>query len=143
MENQEIEKNIEELKKGEKVKEFLYKNKAKAKNLLEDKEKLEHTLESLEKKLSKVPVAGKYLQDVPVFISLVRAYVNKEYTEIPLGSIIAIISALIYVFNGFDFIPDLVPGVGFIDDAAVIAFAYSMVHDDVEEYKVWREANKK
>lgn len=142
MENQDIDKNIEELKKSDKIREILEKNKIKAKELLEDKEGLEHLLERLETKLSKIPIAGKYLKDVPVFISLVRSYIYKEYTEIPLGSIIAIISALIYVFNGFDFIPDLVPGIGFADDAAVIGIAYSLVHDDVEEYKYWREMNK-
>lgn len=54
-------------------------------------------------------------------ILLVRNYIKKEYTEIPLGSIIAIISALIYVISPADLIPDNIPGIGYLDDAAVVA----------------------
>lgn len=118
-------------------------NKSEAEDLLKDKKKLEHFLERLEKKLSKIPLAGKYLADVPVLISLVKAYADKEYTEVPIGTIIAIISALIYVLSPIDIIPDILPAIGISDDAAVVAFALKFVHDDVEEYRIWREANKK
>ena len=43
-----------------------------------------------------VPGLGDTLAIVPTMISLVRSYTKKEYTEIPLGTIIAIVSALIY-----------------------------------------------
>jgi uncharacterized membrane protein YkvA (DUF1232 family) len=33
--------------------------------------------------------------------------------------------------------------VGYLDDAAVIATVYKLIHDDIEEYKAWRDANKK
>ena len=88
-------------------------------------------------------MAGKYLADVPVLISLVKSYADKEYTEIPIGTIIAIISALIYVLSPIDIIPDVLPAIGISDDAAVVAFALKFVHDDVEEFRVWREANRK
>lgn len=104
---------------------------------------MENFLERLERKLSKIPFAGKYLSDVPVLISLVKAYIDKEYTEIPIGSIIAVISSLIYLLSSIDIIPDVVPGIGFLDDAAVIATVYALIHDDIEEYRVWRDVNKK
>jgi len=80
---------------------------------------------------------------VPVFISLLKAYKDKEYIEIPMGSIIAIISALIYFLSPVDLIPDVIPGVGYLDDGAVIAAVYILIHDDIEEYKVWRGTNTK
>lgn len=95
----------------------------------------------MEHKLAQIPMAGKYLSDVPVLISLVKAYIDKTYLEIPIGSIIAIIGALIYVFSTLDLIPDIIPVIGILDDAAVIALAYKLVHNDVVEYKVWRDAN--
>lgn len=143
MEEQEIKKKIEALQTDEKIAEQIGKNKSKAEDLLKDKNKMEHFLERLERKLSKIPLAGKYLSDVPVFISLVKDYINKEYTEIPMGSIIAIISALIYLVNPMDLIPDVIPGIGYLDDAAVIAAAYLLVHDDIEEYREWRDKTKK
>lgn len=119
----------------------LEQNKDEAEQLLHDRDKMEEFLGRLERKLSLIPVAGKYLSDIPVLISLVKAYIEKKYTDIPIGSIIAIVSALIYFLSPVDLIPDIIPGLGFVDDAAVIAFAYKFVHDDIAEYKTWRDAN--
>lgn len=139
----EYKDKVSELSKDkDAMSQQIEKNKSGAEDLLKDKEKLNRFLERLEKKLSKIPIAGKYLSDIPVLVSLVKAYVRKEYTEIPLGSIIAIISALIYFLYPIDIIPDFIPMFGYADDAAVIVFAYKMVHDDVDEFKIWREANK-
>ena len=139
----EYKDKVSELSKDkDAMSQQIEKNKSGAEDLLKDKDKLNRFLERLEKKLSKIPIAGKYLSDIPVLVSLVKAYVRKEYTEIPLGSIIAIISALIYFLYPIDIIPDFIPMFGYADDAAVIAFAYKMVHDDVDEFKIWREANK-
>ena len=135
--------NVINLEKEEVLFKQIEDNKSEAEDLLKDKKKLEHFLERLEKKLSKIPLAGKYLADVPVLISLVKAYADKEYTEVTIGTIIAIISALIYVLSPIDLIPDILPAIGISDDAAVVAFALKFVHDDVEEYRIWREANKK
>ncbi len=117
-------------------------SKKKAKKLIQDKDKMDVFLERLEKKLALVPVVGEALSELPVLVSLVKAYINKRYTNIPIGSIIAIVGALIYFLSPIDLIPDLLPAIGLVDDAAVIALALKLVHDDVAEYKAWRDANQ-
>ena len=134
---------LEDIVSDEKLLEQIDKNKGKAEKLLKDKKKMEDFLERLERKLSLIPVAGKYLADVPVLISLVKAYIDKEYTEIPLGSIIAIVGGLIYVLSPIDIIPDTIPVAGYLDDAAVIAGVIKLVHDDLTEYRAWKEEKKK
>ena len=119
------------------------KNESKAKKLLEDQDKMERFLQRLENKLKKIPAVGKKLSNVPVMISLVRSYIKKEYVDIPIGSIIAIVGALIYFFSPVDLIPDSIPILGYCDDALVIGIAWKLVESDVIEYQKWQFENGK
>lgn len=115
----------------------------KAEELLEDSDKLERFLQRLEKKLKTIPVAGDKLAVLPIMASLVRNYSKKEYTDIPIGSIIAIISALIYFVSPVDIVPDSIPVIGYFDDAAVVAACWKLVDSDIEEYENWRKQHGK
>lgn len=125
------------------AKQELEKGYKEAENLLNEPEKLEKFLQKLEKKLKVIPKVGNTLAIVPSMISLIRRYVKKEYTEVPLGTIIAIISALIYIVSPIDFIPDLIPGAGYIDDALVITACLKLIGSDVDDYQKWRKENNK
>ena len=76
-------------------------------------------------------------------ISMVRAYVKKQYTEVPVGTILLAVAALIYVVNPWDLIPDYILGVGFIDDAAALAAVLQAIHMDLQKYKQWQKDNNK
>ena len=139
-----MEKIVEEID-DENVKKQFEVGKEKAKKLLDDEDKLEKLLQKMEKKLKVLPIVGGTFALVPAMISLVRSYVKKEYTEIPLGSILGIISAIIYIVSPIDLIPDFLPaGAGYIDDAAVLILCLKAgAEDDVKEYQNWREKNNK
>lgn len=127
------QKALKELEKG-------YKE---AEKLLENEDKLERFLQRLEKKLKIIPIAGDKLAVVPVMASLLKNYAEKEYTDIPIGTIIAIISALMYFVSPIDFVPDSIPVLGYFDDAAVVAACWKLVQLDVDEYVEWRKENGK
>lgn len=110
-----------------------------AEEVINDPDALENLLQRLEEKLKMVPVAGDALSNVPVLVSMVRSYASKEYTDLPLGTMIAIVSALIYFLSPIDLIPDSVPVLGYADDAAVLAACLTMVRSDVDDYKSWRD----
>lgn len=118
-------------------------NSKEAEELLKDPDKMERFLQRLEKKLTKVPVIGEKLSDVPIMISLIKSYIKKEYTDVPIGTIIGILAALIYFVSPIDLLPDSIPIIGYIDDLAVISFTLKMIHDDMDEYREWREKNGK
>ncbi len=141
--NLEEERKILEELDDKKALQELEKGYPKAEKLLEDKEKAEEFLQRLEMKLKKIPKVGETLAIVPIMISLVRSYLNKEYTKIPLGTIIAITSALAYVLTPVDLITDAIPIIGYIDDALIIEACLKLVKSDVDEYQEWRENKNK
>lgn len=135
----ENNKKLEKLAKKEYQKGY-----KKAEKLLENPDKLEELLQKLERKLTKIPLVGSTFSIVPAMISLVRSYIKKEYTEVPLGTILGIVSALIYILSPIDLIPDGIPGVGHVDDAAVLLICLKAgAEDDIKEYQEWREKNNK
>ncbi len=73
--------------------------------------------------------------DIRTLIAMVRDYASGAYREIPFGTIAAIVGALLYVLSPIDLIPDFIPGVGFIDDAAVVATCLRLVAYDIQKYR--------
>ena len=130
-----------EILNEEEVQARFEKSKEKAKKILEDRDRMDHFLDRLERKLKHIPVVGGILSEIPVLIALVKAFIEKRYLEIPIGSMIAIVGALIYFLSPIDLMPDFLPALGLVDDAAVLTLAFKLVHDDVAEYKAWRDKN--
>lgn len=112
---------------------------AEAKKALGDEDKVEKLLQRMEKKLKTVPVAGGVLAYIPTLISLIRMFIKKKYTEIPLASILAILAALVYWLGPLDVIADFIPALGFLDDAGVLAGAVALCKTDLDDYITWRK----
>jgi len=129
--------NIDEAK----VEEFYEQNKEEAEDILHNVDKMEELLQKLEQKLKVVPVAGNVLSYIPIMMSLVRSYVKKEYTAVPVASMISIVVALLYFLSPIDIIPDAILGTGYIDDAVVISGCLALVKSDLEDYRIWRKSN--
>jgi len=135
---------------NDKTKEFtskdgkieLEKGYKKAEEIINDEDKMEKFLNRLEKKLNKVPIGGNVLSMIPVMISMLRSYFKKEYKNIPLGTLIALVSALLYWLTPADVIPDVIPIAGYVDDATVITACIKLINDDIKEYKKFKESNK-
>ena len=113
---------------------------ANAEALLKDTERCEELLQRMEHKLSLIPAVGEEVSKLPVLASLLRSYLCKEYTVVPVGTLIAIVSAILYFVSPVDLIPDTLPGAGYVDDAAVIIACCKMIGDDIAEYDEWRRA---
>ena len=67
---------------------------------------------------------------------LLRAYIRRDYRDIPWSSIVLVIVAIIYFVSPIDLIPDILPG-GYIDDAAVIAFVIAQIKADLDNFLAW------
>jgi len=95
-------------------------------------------LDSKMKTINKMAEIGWALKELPELIRLVKDFVKKEYTEVPLASMVAVVSAILYFLNVTDLIPDFTFAVGFLDDAAVLTFALNLVKLDLDKYKKWK-----
>jgi len=76
-------------------------------------------------------------RDLSALLRLLRAWKNKTYTKLPKKTIIMAIAALIYFVDPFDLIPDVIPMIGYIDDAAVMGLVVAAIRDDLEKFQEW------
>ena len=126
-----------------KLKKSLNENKEKAKTFLDDDEKMETLFQEFEKKLRLIPKIGKRASDVAVLLSMLRAYIKKQYTDVSIATILAAVAGLIYVVNPMDIVPEYILGVGVLDDAAIVGIILQAMHMDLNKYKKWQKANGK
>lgn len=139
-----IEEQLEKLAEkadveADRVKAAFADFRAKAVAMMSDDGEMEAFLVKLEQKMSEVPMVGGGLKNIPLLASMVRSFVMKEYRLAPIGTMIAVVTALLYWASPFDLIPDMVPGVGYLDDAAVVTLCWKVVEADVEAYDEWRK----
>jgi uncharacterized membrane protein YkvA (DUF1232 family) len=76
-------------------------------------------------------------RDLSALLRLLRAWKNKTYTGLPRKTIVAALAALIYFVNPMDLMPDVIPLIGFIDDAAVLGLVMAAIRDDLERFQEW------
>lgn len=85
----------------------------------------------------------EFLSDYKLLIEMIKDYYNGEYKEVPMYVIAAIGGTLLYILSPIDLIPDFIPVIGYLDDAAVFAFCLKMIGKELEMYKKWKELNIK
>lgn len=92
---------------------------------------------------SKLPKLKQVFEQGKIMLSMVKDYWDGGYREIPYWAISAVSLALLYVLNPLDVIPDVVIGVGYLDDATVVAFCLRLVQRELEKYQEWQAAQAK
>jgi len=80
----------------------------------------------------------RFVDDSKTLMALIKDYRAGNYRAALYGTIAAVVFALIYVFNPLDIIPDVLPFVGAVDDASVIAACLMLVERDLLKYKNWK-----
>lgn len=94
-------------------------------------------LKKLENKFRIIPVVGETLATCTSLLALIIQFFKKEYPDFPLGSTIALIIMIGYSIYPMDFIPDIILGLGQLDDIGVILACWKLVKSDVEDYRKW------
>jgi len=114
---------------------------ASASEYVKDKEKTEHLLtEAVRKADREKGVLEKIWLDLQVLFRLIRAWMTGAYTQVSLKTILIAIAAIIYFVNPFDIISDFLPGIGYLDDVTVIAFAVRSIKKELDEFLEWERS---
>ncbi|MGM0834783.1 MAG: YkvA family protein [Bacillota bacterium] len=115
----------------------------KASEYLKDTNKLKDLLKRAEKKAKKKEEDKGFVREawesLKTMIELVKAYIKGDYRNIPYGSLLMIVGAILYFVMPLDAIPDAVVALGFTDDAAVIALTYRKVKMDIDKFVEWKQ----
>jgi uncharacterized membrane protein YkvA (DUF1232 family) len=75
-----------------------------------------------------------------IFLRLLRAVAKQEYTGVSWQSLVMIVAAVLYLLAPVDLIPDFLVGIGYVDDAAVLAFVIRSLKAEVEAFLGWERS---
>ena len=106
----------------------------------EDIETVVERSEDIKKKFSARGPLKRFVEDGKVLTALIRDWRAGKYRQALYGTIAAVAFGLLYVFNPFDIVPDVLPIIGVVDDATVIGALLMLVERDLRKYRSWKES---
>jgi uncharacterized membrane protein YkvA (DUF1232 family) len=80
----------------------------------------------------------RFIEDGRMMTALIKDWRSGSYRRALRWTIAAAAFALIYVINPFDIVPDVLPFVGAVDDASVIAACLFLIERDLLQYRDWK-----
>jgi len=72
---------------------------------------------------------------VILFSQLIKAYLQGTYKKLPAIALAKIVAVLIYFISPFDFIPDVLPMIGFTDDLALVLWVGKSIKNELDEFE--------
>ena len=103
-----------------------------------DIEKVVSRSEELDRQFSARGPLKRFVSDGKVLMSLIKDFRSGAYRRVLYGTIAAAAFTLIYVLNPFDIVPDMLPIIGAVDDASVIAACLMLIEQDLNQYRDWK-----
>ncbi len=101
------------------------------------KDILENAVKKAQQNESSQVIQPDFWTHLKAFFRLMKAYIRREYTDVPWGSIALVAGAIIYFVSPIDLLLDWIPLAGFLDDAAVLAFVIMQIRKDVDKFLAW------
>jgi len=73
---------------------------------------------------------------IVLFSQLMKAYIQGTYRKLPAIALAKIAAVLIYFISPFDFIPDVLPIIGFTDDLALVLWVGKSIKKELDEFEM-------
>lgn len=100
-----------------------------------------HTPEKIQKLILEIKdyVAKNGLKEIKDKVFLIIDYLKDvssgKYQDYSGKSLLMLVAGMIYLLTPLDVVPDILPIMGFADDAAVIAWLFKEMNEELNKYK--------
>lgn len=74
---------------------------------------------------------------------MIKAAISGEYHGIEKKTLLMGIAVLIYLLTPIDLIPDFIPVIGMLDDAALLAWFLTSIKTELDHFSTWEETQPK
>jgi uncharacterized membrane protein YkvA (DUF1232 family) len=78
--------------------------------------------------------------DLGSLFRIVKSWKSGSYREVPWNTVVLSTGAIIYFLTPVDFVPDVLPVLGLIDDIAVIRWVLGAIRSDLGKFRAWEQA---
>jgi len=109
-----------------------------AQRYLKDKERL-HRLVGEALSMARMR-GGAIWTDIQLLARMLKAWMGGTYHGLSAQTLVAIVAALLYFINPLDVVPDFIPGLGYVDDAALIAWLLKSLAGDLDQFRNWEQS---
>ncbi len=113
-----------------------------AQSYLADKKRLDGLLGLVARMFNNGALAS-VLKDLLLLYHYVNDISHGRYKAYNPAKLILIVALLIYVVTPIDIIPDWLPGIGFLDDVALLGYVMRMVGAELQTYYSWVKKQSK
>ena len=72
-------------------------------------------------------------------VRMVRYSISGQYPNLPWRTSVSLVGALLYFATPIDIIPDLIPMLGFLDDAFLLSRIFALAERDLLDFLIWEE----
>ena len=111
---------------------------ARARRLVESPGQLLRVIEQAGRKLAAAGGArslAPVVEELRTMIELLRAWAGGTYTGVASANLLLVVGAVVYFLMPADLVPDFIPGLGFVDDVAVVTGVIGAVREELAKFR--------
>ncbi|RDC61710.1 YkvA family protein [Adhaeribacter pallidiroseus] len=87
-------------------------------------------------------LAHEVWESLQTLSRMIKAAVAGEYTGIPTSTLVGGIAVILYFLSPIDFVPDFIPVIGLLDDAALLAWFMTGIKTEMDKFEEWERGNQ-
>lgn len=82
-------------------------------------------------------IAGEVWENLQLLTRMIKAASSGEYKGIPTATLVGGVAVLIYFLMPIDIIPDVIPVIGLLDDASLLAWFMAGIKTELDKFREW------